>query len=153
MELYKTPLRVEGWCESLMETTRLKCEHTQADLQHYLGTARHLPALLLTGDHDRIVPPSKVDHLAHELPRGTRAVVHDCGHLSHEEAPAALLHHLVTFCARVVVEVAAAEALQQPLQQPAARQQQQQQQETRVSSGAVGGGAYSSVRVSALDAV
>ncbi len=50
LELYKAPLRVEGWCESLIETTRLRRDQAQGDLPAYLHDARHLPALLLTGE-------------------------------------------------------------------------------------------------------
>ncbi|KAJ9523573.1 hypothetical protein QJQ45_007254 [Haematococcus lacustris] len=102
LELYKAPLRVEGWCESLIETSRLRREHTQGDLSAYLASARLLPALLLTGEHDRIVPPMSTEQLSAELPYSRQAVVQDCGHLSHEEAPVELLQHLGAFCSQVL---------------------------------------------------
>ena len=49
LDLYKAPLRVEGWDTALMETTRLKRDFTQADLTSYFGDCRALPALVVTG--------------------------------------------------------------------------------------------------------
>jgi len=51
--------------------------------------------LVLTGLHDRLVPPRKAAGLAYAL-GGTSALL-DCGHLSHEEAAPALLDALVPF--------------------------------------------------------
>jgi len=93
---------VEGWCESLIETTRLPREHVVGNLQAYLGDARCLPALLLTGEHDSIVPPNRLEQLRTELPQSRTVVMHDCGHLSHEEAPSALLDQLVSFSGQVL---------------------------------------------------
>jgi pimeloyl-ACP methyl ester carboxylesterase len=105
LELYKAPLRVEGWCESLIETTRLRKE--QSDLGAYFRDARSLPALVLTGEHDRLVPPVRTEQLCAELPNSRLVIVHDCGHLSHEEAPGTLLQHLIPFCAAVADGAAA----------------------------------------------
>ncbi|PNH07831.1 hypothetical protein TSOC_005683, partial [Tetrabaena socialis] len=87
LELYKTPLRVEGWDRSLMEVTRLRREACQGDLPACFAAVQSIPTLLATGEHDRIVPPSKSEALAADLPQARLAVLHDCGHLSHEEAP------------------------------------------------------------------
>mmetsp|Transcript_18106 Transcript_18106/g.38963 ORF Transcript_18106/g.38963 Transcript_18106/m.38963 type:complete len:770 (+) Transcript_18106:366-2675(+) len=103
LELYKAPLRVEGWDAALIETTRLKREHTQGDLASYVGDARPLPVLLVTAEHDRIVPVSKVEQLCSDLPKSRMSVLADCGHLSHEESPGALLEQLVPFCGDVLL--------------------------------------------------
>ena len=48
------------------------------------------------------MPPCKTESLASDLPHARLAVLHDCGHLSHEEAPSALLEQLVPFCGEVL---------------------------------------------------
>ena len=60
------------------------------------------------GEHDRIVPPCKSESLGMDLPHAHLAVLHDCGHLSHEEAPSALLEQLVPFCGQVLCQAIAA---------------------------------------------
>ncbi|GLI60602.1 hypothetical protein VaNZ11_002775 [Volvox africanus] len=102
LELYKTPLRVEGWDAALIETTRQRRESCQGDLPAYCSSVESIPTLIATGEHDRIVPPSKSESLGTDLPHAHLAVLHDCGHLSHEEAPSALLEHLVPFCGEVL---------------------------------------------------
>lgn len=102
LELYKAPLRVEGWCESLIETTRLPREHVVGNLPAYLNDARNLPVLLLTGEHDSIVPPNRLDQLRQELPGSRMVFMQGCGHLSHEEAPVHLLDQLVLFSGYVL---------------------------------------------------
>ena len=50
------------------------------------------------GEHDCIVGPSKAESICSDLPCSRLAILPDCGHLSHEEVPHALLQHLVPFC-------------------------------------------------------
>ncbi|KAF5832211.1 Alpha/Beta hydrolase protein [Dunaliella salina] len=99
VELYKAP--VEGWCEALIETTRLRSSSQKSDLSTCVSHARPLPALILTGLHDVIVPPARADELSASLPLSRVAVLAECGHLSHEEVPMALLQQLVMFCSQV----------------------------------------------------
>jgi len=47
-----------------------------------------LPALVVTGDIDKIVPTEQSIHLADELPIATLVVIHQAGHVPHEEQPA-----------------------------------------------------------------
>ena len=68
LELYKAPLRVEGWDTALMETARLGKEHTQGDLEAHLAAARQLPTLVVTATHDYIATPAKVRGRAQSLP-------------------------------------------------------------------------------------
>ncbi|KAG2448528.1 hypothetical protein HYH02_006419 [Chlamydomonas schloesseri] len=102
LELYKTPLRVEGWDAALIETTRQRKDSCQGDLAAYCSSVQPIPTLIATGEHDRIMPPCKTESLASDLPHARLAVLHDCGHLSHEEAPSALLEQLVPFCGEVL---------------------------------------------------
>ncbi|GLC59570.1 hypothetical protein PLESTB_001501500 [Pleodorina starrii] len=102
LELYKKPLKVEGWDAALIETTRQRRESCLGDLPAHCRGVESIPTLIATGEHDRIVPPSKSESLGADLPHAHLAVLHDCGHLSHEEAPGALLEHLVPFCGEVL---------------------------------------------------
>eukprot|EP00798_Chlamydomonas_sp_ICE-L_P000009 gene9-12818_t len=98
MELYRMPLRIEGSDAALIETSRLKREDAQGDLLTYFNDARSLTALIVTGEHDRIVPPLKAEALCWDLPRSRMCILPNCGHLSHEEAPELLINSLHPFC-------------------------------------------------------
>lgn len=50
LELYKAPLRVEGWDSALIEITRQRREACQGDLASYYGMLQPLPALIITGE-------------------------------------------------------------------------------------------------------
>lgn len=105
LEMYKNPLRVEGWDEALMEVTRNRREDSTRDLPAAWSALRatRTRMLIMTGEHDRIVPPSKADALLNDMPEAHVAVLPGCGHLSLEEAPGALLEQLVPFCGEVLV--------------------------------------------------
>ena len=49
IELHKVPLRVEGWCEALIETTRLRSSHQSSNLSSCMAKAKSVPSLVLTG--------------------------------------------------------------------------------------------------------
>ncbi|GFR39649.1 hypothetical protein Agub_g115 [Astrephomene gubernaculifera] len=106
LEMYKTPLRVEGWDTALVETMKQRKEACQGDLHGYCDSVQPIPTLLATGEHDRIVPPCKSETLGADLPHARLALLKDCGHLSHEEAPSALLEQLVPFCGEVLSRAA-----------------------------------------------
>lgn len=57
---------------------------------------------LLAGEFDRIATRSAVESLAQFLPYSSFASVPDCGHLSHEETPAALLAAMTEFFREVM---------------------------------------------------
>jgi pimeloyl-ACP methyl ester carboxylesterase len=104
---YKRPLRVQGWDAALLATSRAASSLSQKQVLGQFAAVRTLPALLVTGEHDRIATPGKVTGLQALLPRSRRAVVPACGHLSHEEAPLQLLELLVPFCASRIAKAAA----------------------------------------------
>lgn len=98
LALYSRPLRVQGWDAALLATSRAAGAISHKRVAAQFAAARQLPTLLVTGEHDRIATPAKVSAVAALLLRTQRAVVPDCGHLSHEEAPGRLLQLLVPFC-------------------------------------------------------
>ena len=51
-----------------------------------------IPMILIAGSDDETVPPSQIVGLARTtLPKAQVAIIPECGHLSHEEAPEELL--------------------------------------------------------------
>ncbi|EXJ13964.1 alpha/beta fold hydrolase [Imhoffiella purpurea] len=60
-----------------------------------------VPALVVTGDHDRAVKPEESRRLADRLPNSELRVIEDCGHLPHEEKHAQFLEALVRYLERL----------------------------------------------------
>lgn len=59
-----------------------------------------LPALVVTGEHDRAVKPEESVRLANELPGAVLEIIPDCGHLPQEERPDAFVAAVRTFLHR-----------------------------------------------------
>lgn len=96
LALYRRPTRVENWDRALWEFTRasrnLKLGDRVSDVR--------LPALVITGDDDRIVPTADSLRLARELPQAELAVLEACGHVPQEECPEAFLAATQPFVTR-----------------------------------------------------
>jgi pimeloyl-ACP methyl ester carboxylesterase len=92
--------------------------HLPDDLQQPVRHEYHLikpPTLLIIGEKDHVVPlgqyatPEEAARLgdfvelsaaaAHDIPRATRVVVPDCGHIPHIEHPAQFLDAFLPFLA------------------------------------------------------
>ena len=99
LELYRRPLRVEGWDAALLAAAAAGADGPpRRAVGRALAALRRAPAALLvaTGAHDRVSPPVNAGRLAATL--GARvAAIPGCAHLSHEEAPGALLDVLAPF--------------------------------------------------------
>lgn len=93
LALYKKPLQAENWDRALWELTAASQE---SGLAERLGEFT-LPALVITGDTDRIVPTEQSLRLADELPHARLAVIPQAGHLPHEEQPAAFMEAVAAF--------------------------------------------------------
>jgi pimeloyl-ACP methyl ester carboxylesterase len=83
LELYRKPFQVENWDKALWEFT-LASQPT--GLSKRLSELT-LPILVITGDHDRIVPTKDSIRLAGELPNASLDVIPNSGHVPHEEQP------------------------------------------------------------------
>lgn len=59
-----------------------------------------LPALVVTGEHDRAVKPEESVRLGNELPGAVLEIIPDCGHLPQEERPDAFVAAVGTFLHR-----------------------------------------------------
>ncbi len=66
------------------------------DVAGRLGSLRQ-PVLLITGDSDKLVPPSDTERVAAALPRASLVIVPDCGHLPQEECPAVFMNAVTTW--------------------------------------------------------
>jgi len=92
-EGYREPLRADHWDRALWELTKASRQLGLADELDRIT----LPALVITGDDDRIVPTASSIRLARELPDAELVVIPDCGHVPHEECPDAFLEAVTTF--------------------------------------------------------
>ncbi len=88
-EAYRRPLRAENWDRALWELVKASRE---PDLVARLSEV-DVPVLVITGDQDRVVAPASSRDLQRDLtgvPGGADFVeLEGCGHLPHEECPAA----------------------------------------------------------------
>jgi pimeloyl-ACP methyl ester carboxylesterase len=87
LEMYKKPLQTENWDKALWNFTVYS---QPVNLSQRL-TEFGLPALVITGDDDRIVPTEQSIRLGGELPNSRLVVIADSGHVPHEETPAEFL--------------------------------------------------------------
>ncbi|KAK9908457.1 hypothetical protein WJX75_008214 [Coccomyxa subellipsoidea] len=101
MDLYKAPLRMQGWDAAIMEVTRAP-KLGRCRMQRYLQKAEHLSGLIITGAQDRISTPHITANLSSALPASQCIVLEAVGHLSHEERPDSLIHCLSVFCIEVL---------------------------------------------------
>ncbi len=84
---YRSAARVENWDRALWELTL-----ASRDLRLGGRVAEvRVPALVITGDDDRIVPTEESIRLARELPDAELVVIPACGHVPQEECPEAFV--------------------------------------------------------------
>jgi pimeloyl-ACP methyl ester carboxylesterase len=91
---YRKPLGATDWDVALWEFTRADRESID-DVQ--FNALADIPTLLITGDDDRIVPTQRTIELAGRIPGSTLNILPQCGHLPHEECPAAFLSAVTGF--------------------------------------------------------
>jgi pimeloyl-ACP methyl ester carboxylesterase len=96
VEGYARPLRSRGARRALAEAAR---QIVPDGLDELVLRYRELdiPALLIWGRQDPVVPLALARRLAGELPRARLIVLDDCGHLPTEEKPRESLAHLQEF--------------------------------------------------------
>jgi pimeloyl-ACP methyl ester carboxylesterase len=68
-------------------------------LPHLLGGVK-APALLVWGEHDKVVPRGAAEVYAAKLPNAELEIVPGCGHCVEMEKPAELVRLVTTFCNR-----------------------------------------------------
>jgi len=94
---YKKPLQAENWDRALWE---LVLASHPLGLDEQLGEI-WVPALVITGDNDLVVPTDQSVRLAGELPDAELVVIPDCGHVPQEERPAEFLLAVTDFVAEL----------------------------------------------------
>lgn len=92
-EGYTRPLHAENWDRALWE---LVAAGQSVDLGAQLDGVRQ-PALVITGDDDRIVPPEQSIRVASELPNAVVEIIPECGHVPQEECPGPFLEAVREF--------------------------------------------------------
>lgn len=96
IEAYAAPLKTSAGVRAMLDSARQIVPHDLAEL-----TAQYpridKPTLLLWGRHDPVVPLSVGVRLSQELPAAQLHVMEECGHIPHEEHPAASLAVLEAF--------------------------------------------------------
>jgi len=92
-EGYREPLRAADWDMALWLLT---IAERPADVPGIVATIR-VPTLFVTGDDDRIVPPEDTRRAAALLPGADVVTIAACGHIPHEEQPAAFLEAVGDF--------------------------------------------------------
>ncbi len=92
-EGYRRPFQVEGWDRGLWEVVMASGAD---DLELRLDAIR-APAVVVTGDGDRIVSPENSRQVAEAMPGVRYVEVPNCGHIAHEERPAEFLAHVDEF--------------------------------------------------------
>ena len=95
-EGYTRPFRINDWDKGMVEVAR-------ANRPHNLGgqlDALTLPVLVITGDHDHVVPTAQSRRLAVDLPHAELHVIPNCGHIPQEEKPDVFLQMILPFVNR-----------------------------------------------------
>lgn len=87
LDAYRRATRVEDWDRGLWELVKASRE---PDVAERLSEVR-VPALVVTGLQDEIVPPDQTRRLARELPSATLVELPECGHVPQEECTEAVL--------------------------------------------------------------
>ena len=95
LEGYRKPLQVENWDKALWYLTISSQEIGLVEQLNELT----LPVMVITGDDDRIVPTEQSIQLANELPNAILRIIHQCGHVPHEERPDEFMQAVEVFLA------------------------------------------------------
>jgi pimeloyl-ACP methyl ester carboxylesterase len=98
VEGYAAPLRHRAARRAVVETARHIVPAGLEEIVARLPTI-DLPALLLWGRHDPVIPLWVGERLERELPRARLVVLERCGHLPPEELPEASLEAVLSFIA------------------------------------------------------
>jgi pimeloyl-ACP methyl ester carboxylesterase len=80
---YQKPFQVENWDRALWEFTLASNPSNLSKSLNEITT----PVMVITGEHDRIVPTSSSVRLAGELPNARLEIIPEAGHVPHEERP------------------------------------------------------------------
>ena len=97
LEFYQKPYLVENWDKALWEFTLASRPTGLSERLDQLT----LPVLVITGDHDRIVPTKDSIRLAGELPNASLEVISNAGHVPHEEQPQMFMETVTSYLSKI----------------------------------------------------
>lgn len=95
VEAYERRLQVGAWDEALWQLTLASRPLDEATWERLPQIT--VPALVITGEEDVLVPPAQSRRLAEALPNAEFVALPDCGHLPQEECPAAWETAVISF--------------------------------------------------------
>jgi pimeloyl-ACP methyl ester carboxylesterase len=98
LEGYRKPMRVIDWDRALWEYA---LAYESSNLGEKLGGIE-VPALVITGDDDWIVPPESSEKIADEISHAELVVISNTGHLPQEETPEKFLEVVNNFLEEVL---------------------------------------------------
>jgi pimeloyl-ACP methyl ester carboxylesterase len=90
---YRKPLQSNNWDRALYE---FSFAPAYAQLRPQLPDL-NLPVLVLAGQDDHIIPVDYITAIAGEIPGAKFVLMPHCGHVPHEECPAAFMQEVETF--------------------------------------------------------
>lgn len=90
---YRQPLKVADWDRALWELVIARGGDAVSERVADVG----VPTLVMTGEHDRVVPPADSARLAGEIAAAQLVRVPDAGHIPHEETPDAFVNAVYRF--------------------------------------------------------
>lgn len=93
VKAYRKPFQLAKWDAALWEFTKAS---RALDLESRYGEF-NLPVMVISGDHDRIVPPEDSEKLAKSLPDAQYELAKECGHVPQEECPEEFLTPVIEF--------------------------------------------------------
>lgn len=93
LEGYRKPLLANNWDRALWELTKASAASGLAERLNEVD----LPALVVSGDDDRIVPTEQSVRLADEISGAQLSIFTACGHVPQEECPDQFLQVVIPF--------------------------------------------------------
>lgn len=94
---YRKPLQIANWDVALWEYTKA---NRGANLMQRLAEIR-IPALVISGEDDRIIPLAESQRIAAELPNAQLTALAACGHVPQEECPEKFLPPVLEYFGRI----------------------------------------------------
>ncbi|KAK1436830.1 hypothetical protein QVD17_02614 [Tagetes erecta] len=103
LSLYKAPLYVEGWDESLYEIGKLSSDTvlTEEHASVLVKAVEDTPVMVIAGAEDALVPLKSVQTMASKFVNSRLVAISGCGHLPHEECPKVLLAAILPFISKL----------------------------------------------------
>ncbi|KAI7757835.1 hypothetical protein M8C21_019282 [Ambrosia artemisiifolia] len=103
LSLYKAPLYVEGWDESLYEIGKLSSDtvFSEENASSLVKAVEDTPVMVIAGAEDALVSLKSVQTMASKFVNSRLVSISGCGHLPHEECPEVLLAAILPFISKL----------------------------------------------------